>query len=394
MRIAIVVIRYGLEVNGGAELEARQIAERLAGHTKVEILTTCAVDLTTWENHYAPGPQMLNGVMVRRFPVASTRDVAEFGRFSAQIVYNARTIYDETQWMLLQGPNAPTLTQYIRDHEADYDLFIFFSYLYATTFTGLQLVPHKSILFPTAHDETWLYFDIFRTIFNLPRGFIFNSEEEAELVRRCFKNEYIPGVVLGVGIDIPTVPSTSIPFKDYILYLGRVDEGKKCDELFQYFLKYKEVTADPVKLVLIGAKAMAIPQHPDVVALGYMQDERFAWLKQAQVLVLPSYFESLSLVTLEAWGMGIPTLVNGKSAVLKGHCQRGNGGLYYESEEEFVETLTLLRARSDLRAVLGKQGQAYVRQRYNWATIEQGYIRFLRQMHDVVYSNQPVTSTV
>lgn len=380
MKIAIVVIRYGLEVNGGAELEARQIAERLTKHMQVDVLTTCAVDMNTWQNHYPAGLTILNGVPVRRFPVAETRDMAEFGRYSAQVLHSARTIYDEAQWMRAQGPHAPMLTQYIRDHAADYDYFIFFSYLYATTYAALPLVSRKSILFPTAHDEPWLYFDIFRPIFHLPRGFILNSEEEEHLVRRVFGNAHIPGAVLGVGIDIPTPPDIPVPVDDYILYLGRVDEGKGCGELIRNFLHYKKQTGDTLKLVLIGAVGMPIPTHSDIVALGYMREERFAWLHKAQLLVLPSRYESLSLVTLEAWGMGVPALVNGASAVLKGHCQRGNGGLYYESEAEFIEALRLLRSQPNLRAALSRQGRAYVQQRYAWQRIEAGYLSFLQYL--------------
>ena len=73
MRLAFVVQRYGLEVNGGAEVECRLLAERLSRHMSVEVLTTCAVDYHTWGNHYPPGLEMINGVPVRRFPVDRER---------------------------------------------------------------------------------------------------------------------------------------------------------------------------------------------------------------------------------------------------------------------------------------------------------------------------------
>ena len=44
MKLAIVVQRYGADINGGAELHARYIAERLSRHAEVEVFTTCARD--------------------------------------------------------------------------------------------------------------------------------------------------------------------------------------------------------------------------------------------------------------------------------------------------------------------------------------------------------------
>ena len=48
-RIALVNQRYGLEVNGGSEYYTRLIAERLTGEYQVDVITTKAIDYTTWE---------------------------------------------------------------------------------------------------------------------------------------------------------------------------------------------------------------------------------------------------------------------------------------------------------------------------------------------------------
>ena len=55
MKLAVVVQRYGAEINGGAELHARYIAEHLARHHDVEVLTTCARDYVTWANELPSG---------------------------------------------------------------------------------------------------------------------------------------------------------------------------------------------------------------------------------------------------------------------------------------------------------------------------------------------------
>ena len=83
MKIAIVVQRYGTEINGGAELHARYVAERLSRHATVEVLTTCAKDYLTWKNEWPSGEETVNGIRVRRFPVTRPRNTDDFGRRSA-----------------------------------------------------------------------------------------------------------------------------------------------------------------------------------------------------------------------------------------------------------------------------------------------------------------------
>lgn len=381
MRLAFVVQRYGPEVVGGAELEARLVAEHISPYVQVDVLTTCAIDYMTWENVYSPGIVEDNGVRVRRFPVVTPRDVAVFNKLSNRLLTQPHSYFDEIRWMQLQGPDVPALFEFIRKNQNRYDLFVFFTYLYSTTFVGMQIVPHKSILVPTAHDEPWINFDIFQTVFNLPQGFIFNTHEEDTFVRAKFNNRHIPGTVLGIGVEIPEFSGNNVLDDDYILYLGRVDQSKGCKELFEYFLEYKEQTHDTVKLVLVGSQSMPIPSHPDIIPLGYVDEStKLNCLQNAELLVLPSPHESLSIATLEAWALGVPALVY-TSPVLMGHCLRANGGLYFSCKLEFIETLKLLRSDDELRATLGQNGQSYVRRNYRWSTLTQRYIAFFRERY-------------
>ena len=69
LRIAFVVQRYGLEVNGGAELLTRLIAEHLSDVCDIEVITTCAIDYITWKDDYTQGEDNINGIKVYRFSV-------------------------------------------------------------------------------------------------------------------------------------------------------------------------------------------------------------------------------------------------------------------------------------------------------------------------------------
>jgi glycosyltransferase involved in cell wall biosynthesis len=107
---------------------------------------------------------------------------------------------------------------------------------------------------------------------------------------------------------------------------------------------------------------------------------KFDALDGADVLVMPSFYESLSMVTLEAWALGKPVLANALCDVLKGQCRRSNGGLYYENYPEFREALSLLLDSPRLRRALGESGRRYFEANYSWEVIERKYLSLLNRL--------------
>ena len=165
-----------------------------------------------------------------------------------------------------------------------------------------------------------------------------------------------------------------------LIYVGRIDENKGCRELFDYFQRYARLSPE-LTLVLIGNPVMPIPTHPKIRHLGYVTDqEKFDAMAAADLLVMPSQYESLSMVSLEAWALGRPVLANGRCDVLCGQCIRSNAGLYYESYEEFAETLHLIVSNSALRSTLGVNGRAYFNAHYAWPVIERKYLDMLDRL--------------
>src|SRR5262245_33213472 len=120
------------------------------------------------------------------------------------------------------------------------------------------------------------------------------------------------------------------------LYGGRIDPGKGCEELIEYFSRYVDNGGDAI-LTLMGVKLMPLPEAPFINFAGLLSDrERLQALEAATVVICPSPYESLSLLALEALSVGTPILVNARSPVLVEHCLRSNGGLFYADGEEFV----------------------------------------------------------
>jgi glycosyltransferase involved in cell wall biosynthesis len=156
---------------------------------------------------------------------------------------------------------------------------------------------------------------------------------------------------------------------DYVLYLGRVDRNKGCATLLEYFQEYADSGAQTT-LVLAGPSTLMIPLHPRIHALGYVEDDlRRALLAHARALMIPSPYESLSIVLLEAWNHGVPALVNARCRVLEGQVRRANGGLHYRSSREFQEAMSWLLSNEEGRRALGGQGLAYVEREYRWPTV-------------------------
>ena len=387
MKVAFVVQRYGLEINGGAELHCRWVAEHMRKHWEIHVLTTRARDYITWKNHYTAREEEVNGVPVLRFPVARQRDPERFGKLQRRILESEHTLQDELEWLKEEGPYSPELIEYIRTHEGSYDFFVFFSYRYYHSYWGVQAVPHKSILVPTAERDAVIRLHLFKDLFRAPRAFVYNSVEERDMIQALSGNVSVDGEVVGVGTEIPEANAEE-DFRgayelggDYLIYIGRIDENKGCGELFDYFLRFKQETGSDIRLVLVGSSVIKIPLHPDVVYLGFLpEQEKFAALQGALLLCMPSFYESLSMVTLEAWALEKPVLANARCDVLQGQSRRSRAGLYYSGYEEFRDALRLMLADKRLRQAMGVQGRRYFKDHYTWDTIEGKYLDLVRRV--------------
>jgi len=387
VKVAVVVQRYGQAINGGAELHARYIAEHLARHAQVEVLTTCASDYVTWRNELEPGVEHVNNVSVRRFRVKHERDPLLFAKRSERVFRQRHSLGDELDWLDAEGPTSPALIEYITQHAADYDYCLFFSYRYYHAFYGARAAGGRSILVPTAERDATIGLSIFQPLFRSVRAVMYNSPEERAMIHAVAGNQDVPGVVVGIGSDVPNNPQAARFRQKYnirgpfAIYVGRIDQNKGCEELFEYFQGYLSDPTGKLSLVLIGHSLLQIPKHPRIRHLGFLDDtDKFDAIAAADLLVMPSYYESLSMVALEAWAVGRAVLANGKCDVLKGQCIRSNAGLYYETYAEFVGTLEAIEQNRWLAGTLGRNGRQFFRDNYEWPVIERKYLEMFERL--------------
>jgi glycosyltransferase involved in cell wall biosynthesis len=413
VNLACVVHRFGADIAGGSEGHCRAVAEHLAARHTVTIITTCAKDHITWRNHYPPGESTLGPLRVLRFPVARERHLHRFMDLSDLVFADRASGEEQEQWFRENGPDAPELIDHLRVHGAEYDRVLFWSYRYADTYFGLPHVADRAVLVPTAEEDPLIHVDAVRTFFSRPRGFLFLTPEEQALVgARAPAGR--PSDVIGSGLDPAAGPANlavldTLRLHDpFVLYLGRIDPNKGCGTLLRQFLRYVELRKEreaslgaeapsapafaegfgastearfasvggkaaaerDVQLVMAGPSSMPIPAHPLIRPLGFVDDDvRDALLSKARALVMPSPFESLSMVLLEAWNRGLPALVNARCKVLRGQVERANGGLYYGTAAEFMAALDYLLDRPADARQLGQQGLAYVDHEYRWGTV-------------------------
>lgn len=391
-RIAIVNPRYGLETAGSAEYYTRMIAEKLANRYEVEVLTTKAVDPTSWKNWYAREVETIHGVTVHRFPVDQLR-ARDFDAYQEsylqELAQGHRSLRQERIWFEKQGPYAPSLVRYLREHRRNYDAFLFVTYANFLTIEGLPEVAERAILIPAAQESPYLHFLSVEMLFQRPKAFVFMSDEERVLVRRRFpKTEPIPCEVMGTGVQIPRETDASQfrrqygIMEPYLLYVGTIDERKDCPMLFRYFLEYKKRCGGALKLVLMGNAVCRIPQHPDIISLGFVpEEEKYAGIAGAKALVIPTRNESLSISLLEAMALSVPVLVNGACAVLRGHCIKSNGGLYYQNYFEFEGALQYLLEHPVAYMQLCTNARNYITQYYDWNGILKKFDRLIQMQN-------------
>ena len=390
MKLACVIHRFGSQITGGSEAHCRAIALQLAAHGhEVDVLTSCATDYVTWANALPAGESRDGTLRVQRFPVARPRNLNRFREISEWVFTGRATEVEQETWFRENGPEMPALLEHLRARGGDYDRVLFWSFRYYHAFFGVPMVADRAILVPTAEDD-----DIIRTasilgeLFTKPRAYLFLTPEERDLVAARCRGPLPPSEVIGAGIA-PSPPLPPSPPSEtskgergdrfFALYLGRIEKNKGCDRLIDYFLSYTEGGNPPIDLVMAGPSIMTIPQHPAINVLGVVRDaERDALLARARVLVMPSPYESLSMVLLEAWRAGTPALVNGRCKPLRGQTERANGGLFYEQREEFIDALTWFVAHADEARQFGAQGRAYVEREYAWPVVLAKIDRMLR----------------
>ncbi|HET9953339.1 MAG TPA: glycosyltransferase family 4 protein, partial [Polyangiaceae bacterium] len=297
-----------------------------------------------------------------------------------------------------QGPLSSGLLERVERAAREFDVLVFFTYLYHPTVAGLPLAGRKSLLIPTAHDEPAIHFRIFRRVFESPTAIAFNSVEERDFVLSHFDVRAPYSDIVGCGVELGGSPERlqeerSAPDRPFVLYLGRIAKNKGVPHLVACFRRFKaeneqryfegahgKYLGRELELVIAGSGETGLIQaNADVRLAGFVSDaEKSNLLRDTEALMMPSFYESLSLVTLEAFAWGRPVLAQSRCAVTRGHIERSGAGDTYADEAEFSRKLSEMLGNAALRAERGERGRAYVRANYAWEKVESRLLRLLQ----------------
>ncbi|MGB0186854.1 MAG: glycosyltransferase family 4 protein [Flavobacteriaceae bacterium] len=386
-KIAIVSHQYGENICGGAEFHARILAEHLTAYFEVTVLTSESLDSTT-DKHK-------KGLTLKRFPVKDTLFHRVINRKSKGalwiklllklgfIILNKKAAYK----VLERSLYTPDLLRFLSKHKNDFDVVIFFSYLFYPTFFGMKLVKEKAILIPLAHDEPTFY-KTPKKLFSTPALTLFNTQVEKELVQQKISISENKCSVVGCGIDETISLDNKTPYpKPYLLYVGRIVKMKGADLLINHFIQFvKEHPKYGLKLLLLGNKKLKIPDHEDVVYMGFTPEkEKFQYLNNALALVNPSYLESLSLVVLESFFVETPVIVNGECNVLQKHIEKSNAGFAFKNYTDFERAVLTLLNNGRSYQKMAQNGKNYYQKKYSWKVVEK---KIVAHIHTLINTNE------
>jgi len=376
--------RYGERIVGGAEAACRMFAEHLAERShEVHVLTSTAHEYTSWRNEYQAGESVINDVTVRRLAVRTERTPEIFGPMHSWMIHGPKPTptFQQRRWADLTGPQVEGLEGWLQRNAPHFDVAIFMTYMYTTTTRGLMAAAGRvpTILQPTAHDEPSIWIPLFETVFRMPDAFLYFTAEERGIVERRLRQGTV-GSVVGIGISTYEVANPQsfrgahgLGDSPYLLYVGRVDSGKGTVEAAKFFAEYQRRNHSDLKLVVAGEVISDMPQHPDIVYTGFLDEEmKRSAMAGSLALLQPSYFESFSIVLCESWVQGRPALVQGRCEVLNGQVRRAQGGLPYVGFASFEASVDYLRAAPEVASAMGASGQRFVRDRYNWPEVLDG----------------------
>ncbi|MBO9340042.1 MAG: glycosyltransferase family 4 protein, partial [Chloroflexus sp.] len=385
--IAFVTPRYGHDVLGGAERGAQAWAEQLVARGfRVEVLTTNAVDLASWQTAQLPATEVMNGVLVRRF-VADPIHPSGFHEIQIKAAHGKKITRRDEEHFMVHNLRSRALEDYIARHREDYAAFIFTPYLFGTSYYGAQQAGDRAFHIPCLHDEPAARFSIFREMLEEARGIFFNTPAEEQLAREKLKVANPFTAVLGYGFPDQPLHGDPDRFRKrtgidtpFLLYSGRLETAKNVPLLIEWFLAYKQDRPESnLVLVLAGKGDITVPDRSDIVKLGMIVDRQELADAYAATLALCqlSLNESFSIVMMEAWQQRRPVIVHADCAVTREHVERSGGGYACHDAASFITAIDTLLERPEEAAMLGERGYTYVQKHFTWSVLVDKFVRTL-----------------
>jgi glycosyltransferase involved in cell wall biosynthesis len=218
------------------------------------------------------------------------------------------------------------------------------------------------------------------TLARCDRVIVFSELQAEVLMRLGVKEERIAVIPNGVDVEswrpAERTPSPELQQvrgrlgeRRVFLYMGRVSTEKNVEALLK---AWRLVRPEGCQLVIVGDGPLrnglqSVGDESDVLWWGYESDldRRIALLQAAEVFLLPSLVEGLSLALLEAMASGTACVATDAGA--DGEVLEGGAGIVISTQGVTTQLRTLLPVLRDqpvLTAELGRRARERVLERY------------------------------
>lgn len=393
LRFTFVTPWYG-HFAGGAEVATRSLAEQLAQRGyDVEVLTTCCrVPFDNWWRNTLPaGVEELNGVAVRRFPV-NTSGEDRYHEMNARVIHGQEMTASHQRQFVDHTINSAALVAYLRENCQD-RIVVGLPFTQGLIDAACRALPGRFVLTPCLHDEPQAFWETTAEMFAAAGRHCFLSEEEKSLAIRIYGaklgRRLVESTVVGVGCELPREAEDALDDAEalaevrerynlperYVVYVGRKDPGKNVGDVIRFVREHRAAGGREELLFLGGGDASLVPREPGFRDLGFLPErDKYLVMSQAVALVNLSVNESFSIVVMEAWLAGIPTIVSSRSPVTSAHCRRSGGGAAIGASEEFHAVLRIWEHES-ARKRMADSGRRYVERQYSWDAVVDRFLR-------------------
>ena len=369
---------------GGAELLARGMSRELNKRgVETIVFTTCSRSPydSWWQDHYEPGSYDVEGIQTLRFATEKTRE--PYDAVIRKIKHGKQLSAQDQNDFFDYGINSPDLVDAVGSYlNNDYEL-IALPYFHGVTHSVINKYPGKVSLIPCFHDEPQFYWSNTQRLLQNAKHIFFNSAEEKQLTIRQYGfavgRRIVESVVTGVGVELPANgahPEAAEVRDDYFIYAGRKERGKNVHLLCEWFGEYARKFRRGTKLVFIGGgDKTLVPADDHFLDLGFVSEERkLNLIRHSKGVINLSENESFSIVIMEGWLCGVPSVVSAACPVTTNHVRRCNGGLFVANSDEFGLALKYLEDNERDRRGLGANGQVYLTREFSYDAVLSRYL--------------------
>ena len=354
------------------------------------VFTTCSLSPYDgwWQDHHKPGIDEVEGIQTLRFATEKVRE--PYDAVISKITRGKSLSLSEQEDFFKYGINSPDLVKALGEYVNDEYELIALPYFHGLTHSVVNEYPNKISLIPCFHAEAQFYWPATERLLNNSKHIFFNAHEEKELTIKHYGRRVgrrvVESVVTGEGIELPSTNGDQVNRTSqegwlaradrYFVYAGRKDKGKNVHLLGEWFLEYTRQHGGNTKLVFIGiGDDSLVPSSDRCVDLGFVSEARkLEVIKNSMGVINLSENESFSIVIMEAWLCGVPSVVSAKCAVTRGHVSRCNGGLFVSDKDEFCQALKHLEENEPVRRRLAANGQQYLLREFSFDTVLGRYL--------------------